>query len=52
VPIELALSDENTRSALLLNALHELKSFRRKYNQLNELSDVFLEIKKIEQAVS
>ena len=51
-PIEVALSDENMRSTLLLNALNELKSFRRKYNQLSELSDIFLEIKKIEQAVS
>ena len=51
-PIEVALSDENMRSTLLLNALNELKSFRRKYNQLSELSDVFLEIKKIEQAGS
>ena len=51
-PIEIALSDENMRSTLLLNALNELKSFRRKYNQLSELSDVFLEIKKVEQAVS
>ena len=51
-PIEVALSDENMRSTLLLNALNELKSFRRKYNQLSELSNVFLEIKKIEQAVS
>ena len=51
-PIEIALSDENMRSTLLLNALNELKSFRRKYNQLSELTDVFLEIKKIEQAVS
>ena len=51
-PIEIALSDENMRSTLLLNALNELKSFRRKYNQLSELTDVFLKIKKIEQAVS
>lgn len=51
-PIEIALSDENMRSTLLLNALNELKSFRRKYNQLSELTDVFLEIKKIEQVVS
>ena len=51
-PIEIALSNENMRSTLLLNALNELKSFRRKYNQLSELTDVFLEIKKIEQAVS
>ena len=38
------------RSALLLNALNELKAFRRKYSQLSELADVFFEIKKIEQA--
>lgn len=49
-PIEVALSDENMRSALLLNALNELKAFRRKYSQLSELADVFFEIKKIEQA--
>ena len=51
-PIEVALSDENMRSTLLLNALNDLKALRRKYNQLSELSDVFFEIKKIEQAVS
>ena len=49
-PIEVALSDENMRSTLLLNALNELKAFRRKYSQLSELADVFFEIKKIEQA--
>ena len=52
VPIEVALSDENMKNTLLLNALNELKSFRRKYNQLSELSAVFTEIKKIEQVVS
>ena len=51
-PIEVALSDENMRNALLGNALNELKAFRRKYNQLSELADVFFEIKKIEQAVN
>ena len=49
-PIEVALSDENMRNALLGNALNELKAFRRKYNQLSELADVFFEIKKIERA--
>ena len=49
-PIEVALSDENMRNTLLLNALNELKAFRRKYSQLSELADVFFEIKKIEQA--
>ena len=51
-PIEVALSNENMRSVLLQNALNELKAFRRKYNQLSELSDVFLEIKKIVQEAS
>ena len=49
---EVALSDENMRNVLLENALNELRAFRRKYNQLSELADVFFEIKKIEQAVS
>ena len=49
-PIEVALSDENMRNALLENALNELKAFRRKYSQLSELADVFFEIKKIERA--
>ena len=52
VPIEIAMSDEAMRSTILLNALNELKSFRRKYSQLSELADIFFEIKKIEQKVS
>ena len=49
-PIDVALSDANMRNALLQNALKELQSFRRKYSQLNELTAVFAEIKKVEQA--
>ena len=49
-PIDVALSDANMRNALLQNALKELQSFRRKYSQLSELTAVFAEIKKVEQA--
>jgi hypothetical protein len=49
-PIDVALSDANMRNALLQNALKELQSFRRKYSQLSELTAVFTEIKKVEQA--
>lgn len=49
-PIDVALSDANMRNTLLQNALKELQSFRRKYSQLSELTAVFAEIKKVEQA--
>lgn len=51
-PIDIALSDENMRSTLLQNALNELRSFRRKYSQLSELSNVFSELNRIEEEVS
>ena len=51
-PIDIALSDENMRSTLLQNALNELRSFRRKYSQLSELSNVFSELNRIEEKVS
>ncbi len=39
--IEVILRDANGRDALLANAIAELKSFERKYAQLDELADVF-----------
>lgn len=48
VPINIALSDQDMRSVVLANAMNELESFRRKYQNLNELASVFKAIDDIE----
>lgn len=47
VPIDIALSNSNMRETILANALSELKSFSRKYQNLKELADVFAAIKEV-----
>lgn len=39
-PVQVALSDSNSRDAVLANALRELEMFREKYGVLTELADV------------
>jgi len=41
VSVDVALGNEDMRSQVLENALMELKSFKRKYEMLSELSKVF-----------
>lgn len=41
VSVDVALGNEDMRSRVLENALMELKSFKRKYEMLSELSKVF-----------
>lgn len=46
-PIARALSVEDSRGIVLKNALEELKWFRRKYADLEELTGLFVEIDKL-----
>ena len=41
ISTEVALSNEKTRRIVLNRALTELKIFKKKYGDLNELSEVF-----------
>lgn len=50
MPIEVAMSDDLMRDTMLRNAMNELKAFRKKYEQLSELTAIFDQIKKIEAA--
>lgn len=45
-----AMKVPEKREVILHNALCQLRSFRRKYSQLNELSGVFAEIDKLDSA--
>jgi hypothetical protein len=45
--IEAAMSDEDMRAQLLMQAKKELRSFKQKYAQLKELSQVFEAINRI-----
>jgi hypothetical protein len=47
---EEAFENPDYRSQVLAQALHELQSFRRKYNALQELARVFAAIEELEQA--
>lgn len=47
ISITNAMSNEDTREIVLRNALAELKEFRKKYSDLQELSEVFSAIDKI-----
>lgn len=51
VPINVALSDCNMRDTVLANALRDLKSFYRKYQNLTELSKIFAAIEEVEREV-
>lgn len=46
--IELAMSDETKRQAVLANAFSELRTFEQKYQDYTELSGVFIEAHKAE----
>ena len=45
--IDVAMSDEDHRKAVLENAKSELNAFKRKYSNLTELAGVFAEIDKL-----
>lgn len=47
VSVDVALGNEDMRSQVLENALMELKSFKRKYEMLSELSKVFKAIDEV-----
>lgn len=51
-PVDKALSIEESRKAVLLNALKELESFKRKYETLTELAKVFAEIDAVKEKLS
>ena len=42
-----AMSNEDTRQAVLKRAMRELKSFQEKYSALSELAEVFMAIDKV-----
>lgn len=44
--LQVALEDDENRSAVLENALNELRLFKRKYETLSELAEVFTAIDK------
>ena len=46
-PIIEALSDENNRAVVLDNAIREMKTFREKYSNLEELARVISEMDKV-----
>ena len=46
VCIDKALSNPDTRGNVLANAMNELRAFRKKYETLTELSELFAEIDK------
>lgn len=45
--LQVALEDEENRNTVLENALNELKAFKRKYERLSELAEVFTVIDKV-----
>lgn len=47
VQIEVALSNDQMREALLENALRDLNAFSKKYQQLTELAEVFAAIENV-----
>lgn len=49
VSVNTAMANRNMREQVLSNALLELNAFRRKYNQLEELSRIFEEIDNVLQ---
>lgn len=46
-----ALSDEESRKIVLRNAMSELISYKRKYEELNELQEVFMAIDHVAEKV-
>ena len=47
ISVQTALSDEELRAAVLTRAVMELSQFRRKYEDLQELADVFAAVDKV-----
>ena len=47
ISVQAALSDEELRTAVLTRAVMELSQFRRKYEDLQELADVFKAVDKV-----
>ncbi len=45
--LQVALEDDENRSVVLENALNELRLFKRKYETLSELAEVFMAIDKV-----
>lgn len=48
--VEVALANDDTRQAVLANALKELRSFQKKYAGLTELAGVMEEITRLKEA--
>lgn len=50
IDTQYAMSIPETRESVLMDAIRELNAFRRKFNALNELAGVFVEIEKLNVA--